>query len=129
MPHLLMIYSNENAGPQPGTEAFKTMTSQFRQLSRELDNSGVLIAGDPLESITTTTAVRVRGGKHLITDEQYNSNQETLIGYYLLNCKNTKEAIYYATQIPTAAYGRIEIINQFFYDSLSNSEPQVRLYS
>lgn len=109
MQYLLMIYSAEDAGPQPGTDEFMQMIGAYNQFTAEAQKQGVLIGGEPLESITTATTVRIRNGERHITDGPFAETKEALGGYYLLDCKNLDEAISYAAKIPTAAYGSIEI--------------------
>jgi hypothetical protein len=109
MQYLLMIYSAEDAGPQPGTDEFMQMIGDYQQLTDETKANGVFVAGDPLESISTATTVRVRNGQQEITDGPFAETKEALGGYYLLDCQNLDEAIAYAAKIPTAAYGSIEI--------------------
>ncbi|MFC3194793.1 YciI family protein [Marinicella sediminis] len=109
MQYLLMIYSAEDAGPQPGTEAFMKMLGEYQSFNDETQNDGVYVAGEPLESINTATTVRVRNGQQEITDGPFAETKEALGGFYLLDCENLDEAIAYAAKIPTAAYGSIEI--------------------
>ncbi len=109
MQYLLMIYGAEDAGPQPGTDEFMTMLDNYQKFSDEVEANGVFVAGEPLESITTATTVRVRDGQPKITDGPFAETKEALGGYYLLDCKDLDEAIKYAAKIPSATYGSIEI--------------------
>ena len=109
MQYLLMIYSAEDAGPQPGTDEFMQMLGEYQKFTDEVEANGVLVGGEPLESITTATTVRVRDGQSHITDGPFAETKEALGGYYLLDCQDLDEAIKYAAKIPSAAYGSIEI--------------------
>jgi len=109
MQYLLMIYAAEDAGPQPGTEEFTQMLDGYQKFSDQVEKDGVFLAGEPLDSVTTATTVRVRSGQKNITDGPFAETKEALGGYYLLDCKNLDEAIAYAAQIPSAAYGSVEI--------------------
>ncbi len=109
MQYLLMIYSAEDAGPQPGTDEFMQMIGEYQKFTEQTQNDGVFIGGEALDSITTATTVKVRNGNQEITDGPFAETKEALGGYYLLDCSDLDQAIAYAAKIPTAAYGRIEI--------------------
>lgn len=109
MQYLLMIYNAEDAGPQPGTEEFMQMIGDYQAFTQEVQEAGVYVGGEPLESITTASTVRVRDGKSQITDGPFAETKEALGGYYLLDCKDLDQALFYAAKIPTAKYGSIEV--------------------
>ena len=109
MQYLLMIYSAENSGPQPGTEEFGEMMQGYFQFNEDMQERGVLVGGQPLEPASTASTVRVRDGKTDITDGPFAETKEILGGYYLLDCKDLDEALECAAKIPTAAYGSIEV--------------------
>lgn len=109
MQYLLMIYSAEDAGPQPGDDDFMQMLGEYQKFTDEVEQAGVMLGGEALESTTTATTVRVRDGQSHITDGPFAETKEALGGYYLLDCKDLDEAIQYAAKIPSAAYGCVEI--------------------
>ena len=109
MKYLLMIYSAEDAGPQPGTDEFMQMLDEYQSFTEETQANGVYVGGEPLESVTTATTVRVRGGQSQVTDGPFAETKEALGGYYLLDCKDLDEALAYAAKIPSAAYGCVEV--------------------
>ena len=109
MKYLLMIYSAEDAGPQPGTDEFMQMLDEYQSFTEETQTNGVYVGGEPLESITTATTVRVRDGQSQVTDGPFAETKEALGGYYLLDCKDLDEALAYAAKIPSAAYGCVEV--------------------
>ena len=53
--------------------------------------------------------MRVRDGKSETIDGPFAETKEVLGGYYLLDCKDLDEAIEFATKIPTAAFGSVEV--------------------
>lgn len=109
MQYLLMIYSAENADPQPGTTEFDEMMKGYHAFTEQVQSDGVFIAGEPLEDTSTATTVRVRNQQTTLTDGPFAETKEALGGYYLLDCESLDQAIKYAEQIPTAKYGSIEI--------------------
>ena len=109
MQYLLLIYSADGSGPQPGEAEFPAFINAYMSFTEEVQKAGVFEAGQPLESVSTATTVRVRDGKSEISDGPFAETKEVLGGSYLLNCENLDQAIDYAAKIPTAAYGSIEI--------------------
>ena len=109
MQYLLMIYSAEDSGPQPGDETYADYINAFFDFTTRTREAGVFVAGEPLEKASTAPTVRVRGGKPELTDGPFAETKEVLGGYYLLDCNNLDEALDWAAQIPTASHGSIEV--------------------
>lgn len=57
----------------------------------------------------TATCLRVRNGKTLLTDGPFSETKEQLAGFYRLSTNNMEEAYSWASKIPDAAGGSIEI--------------------
>jgi len=106
---MLLIYAAENAGPDYGTPEFGKLLEAYGAFSREVQEAGVLVAGEALQDTQTATSVTVRKGKASITDGPFTETKETLGGYYVLDCKDLDEALAYAAKIPSATYGTIEV--------------------
>ena len=85
------------------------MLAGYQHFTEEVQAKCVFVGGEALDSVTTATTVKVRGGNSQITDGPFAETKEALGGYYLLDCKDLDEAIAYAAKIPSATYGSIEI--------------------
>lgn len=109
MQYMLLIYSSVEAGPAEGTPAQDAMNSEYFAFSQKAMEAGVMQAGAPLQGVDTATTVRVRSGKRVVTDGPFAETKEHLLGYYLLDCADIDEANTWASQIPTATYGSIEV--------------------
>lgn len=109
MQYLLMIYCAEGVGPQPGDPEFGDFINEYLNLTGELEERGLFLAGQPLEDSTTATTLRVRDGETRISDGPFAETKEVLGGYFLLDCKDLDEALACAARIPTARYGSIEV--------------------
>lgn len=75
----------------------------------EMDGSGRRLTGDRLAPQAQARAVRVRGGKTLVTDGPFLETKEILGGFDLLECKDMEEAIEVAAAHPFAALGVMEL--------------------
>lgn len=116
MQYICLIYSAENAGPQPGTPEFGAMLQKYQAFTEEVQNKGMFVSGDALQPTTTATTVTKENGKVDITDGPFAETKETLGGYYILDCKSLDEAIEHAAKIPTAEHGRIEVRPVMVFD-------------
>jgi hypothetical protein len=109
MQYLLLIYSNENDDPQPGTPEGDKLFGGYMRFTEEVKEKNLMLGSNALQPVATATTVRVRDGKTTSTDGPFAETKEQLGGYYLLDCKDLDEAIEYAARIPSAEHGSIEI--------------------
>jgi hypothetical protein len=79
------------------------------QYTQDLQESGVLVAGDALQGTDTATAVRVRNDETLVTDGPFVESKEVLGGYYIFECDSIDEACTWAAKIPAAKHGAVEV--------------------
>ena len=106
---MCLIYSTEGSGPQPGSPEFGAFMKGYGDFTETVKSDGKFVAGDALQSVSTSTTVSVRDGKTETMDGPFAETKEQLGGYYLLDCADLDEAIKYAAMIPSATYGRIEV--------------------
>jgi len=107
MKYMLLMYTNEADGPSTPEEQ-QAVQAAWMALLREAKAAGVLESSGGLPGGSTTT-VRVREGKTLITDGPFAETHEQLGGYFLLDCENLDEAIAWAAKVPFAQYGAVEV--------------------
>lgn len=105
MQFLAMIYSAENEDDVD----FETLIGQYAAVESEMKEAGVEFSGNALQPVSTATTVRVRNGSVDLTDGPFVESKEQLGGYYLFNCNTLDEAIKWASKIPSARYGSIEV--------------------
>lgn len=109
MKYMLLIYSEPDSGPAPGSPEADAENSAYVALSTELATSGKLVSGEPLQGIDTATSITVRDGKAITTDGPFAETKEILGGYYLIDVPDLDEALRWAAKIPTAAHGTVEV--------------------
>ncbi|HXV75590.1 MAG TPA: YciI family protein [Candidatus Polarisedimenticolaceae bacterium] len=109
MQYLLLIYSNESDEPRPGTAAGDAHLNAYMKFTEDVQQRGVMLGGNALESVKTATTVRVRNGKTDTTDGPFAETKEQLGGYYLLDCEDLDEALELAAKIPSAKIGSVEV--------------------
>lgn len=105
MKYVALIYTEEN---RPGEE-FENEMAEYFAFNSEARAAGAYVVGEALHASNTATTVRVREGKTLTTDGPFAETREILGGFYVLECKDLDEAIFYASKIPGARHGSVEV--------------------
>jgi hypothetical protein len=118
MKYLAIIYNDESmyadATPEDIGRVFAAHGA-FGEASRE---AGVFGGGEGLQPSSTATVVRVRDGERLLTDGPFAETKEQIGGYYVLECKDLDEALEWASRIPEAQYGSIEVRPVMDYEAV-----------
>ena len=109
MKYLCLLVGEPESGPAPGTAEFQQMLTEYGEATSAMAAAGVLVDSGPLSPPETATTVRVRDGETLLTDGPFAEIKEQLGGYYVLGCDGLDEAVRWATKIPAAKYGAIEV--------------------
>src|SRR5262245_52493646 len=74
----------------------------------DLERSGKLIAGGPIEAPEKATVIRSANGELSMTDGPYVETKEHLAGFLLIEVADREEALRLAAQFPRTQYGSIE---------------------
>jgi hypothetical protein len=102
MNYLCLVYlSKDNWSSCPDSDCFA--------FAQKIQESGHMIAAQALQPIESATTVRVRNGQVSLTDGPFAETKEQLAGFYLIEAVDLNEAIYWASKIPPAKYGSIEV--------------------
>lgn len=109
MQYMLMIYRSEAVEPAPDTSEFGELMNNFSKFTNELRDKNKLVGFGALGKIESSTTVQVRQGKTITLDGPFAETKEQFGGYYIVDCEHLDEAIEYASKIPFAKLGSIEI--------------------
>ena len=104
-----LIYSAEPTAP-PSEEEIGQVMADYVEFGENAKD--VILGGEALHDTTTATTVRVEGGKGgdiVTTDGPFAETKEALGGFYLLQASDLDDAIKWASQIPGAWHGRVEV--------------------
>jgi hypothetical protein len=104
---MLLIYGDPSEAP-PEAQSEEQMQRWFTY-TQEMQDAGVMKAGDALEMPDTATTVRVRDGETLLTDGPFAETKEILGGYYVIDVPDLDAAIAWAERMPNIAYGSVEV--------------------
>lgn len=110
MQYLLLIYTPTDAEPDPA------MHPVWMDYTRQLQESGAMVAGDALQGLDTAQTVRVRDGETLVTDGPFAETREMLAGYYLIDVPDLDAALGWAAKIPSVGFGSVEVRPVMVFD-------------
>ncbi|MEX0749652.1 MAG: YciI family protein [Dehalococcoidia bacterium] len=106
MRYMFLLYVDESLPEREGSEE---NISEHIALAREAVAKGAYVACNALEVTSKATTVRVRDGRTVVSDGPFAETKEALGGYYIMECRDLDEAIAYASRIPPARVGSVEI--------------------
>lgn len=109
MRYLCMAYEEENTLNALSKTEWDSLRNETLMYLEGLQKEGHIIAAEALQSVRTSTTVRVRGGKVSITDGPFAETKEQLGGFFLINAADLNEAIRIASMWPSARIGSIEV--------------------
>jgi hypothetical protein len=109
MRYMLLIYSTEEAEARTDPAEMLAIMQAHQKVMEGTSKAGILRGAEPLHPTSTATTIRYQDGKPVTLDGPFAETKEQLGGYYMLDCKDLDEAIYWASQIPTVGSGCVEI--------------------
>jgi hypothetical protein len=96
----------------PESDEVQAEMAEYQEFEEKARAAGVVLGGEALEPAATATTVHRPDGKDgevVRTDGPFAETKEVLGGFYLLKCADLDEAIDWASQIPGAWRGRVEV--------------------
>jgi|SRR5581483_6548529 len=114
-----LLYQDESYQPAQDSPEMAQIYQAWGAFNEKIKESSVfeptrqvanIIGGsNGLAPTSTATTVRVRDGKTMATDGPFAETREQLSGVFYLDCKDLDEAIEWASQIPHALHGSVEL--------------------
>ena len=109
MKYACLVYLEESEINKLSQGQWDALNNECMAFGEERIGSVERLGGEALEPTHTATTVRVRNGKTMTTDGPFAETKEQLAGFYAIEAKDLDEAIAFASRIPPARYGTIEI--------------------
>ena len=122
MKYLCTIYGDESQMANITQEQVDEMMKAYGAFGQEAGD--VILGGEGLQSTSTATTVRVRDGERMLTDGPFAETKEQLGGFYLLECNSLDEAIEWASKIPGAQFGSVEVRPVMNYEGAGDEGAQ-----
>lgn len=107
MQFLLLIYEKESQRAKANDAENAAEYQKYAAFGQEFAKA--IKGGNALQPTQTARTVRAHDGKEMVTDGPFAETKEQLGGYYLIDAKDTNEAVAIAAKIPGARYGSIEV--------------------
>jgi hypothetical protein len=109
MKYLCMVLVDEKKLHALSESELQTLDDESLAFDDTLRKKGHLLAAQALESVSTATVVRVRGGKVSVTDGPFAETNEQIGGFLLIEAQDLNEAIQLAAKVPVIRLGAIEV--------------------
>ncbi len=109
MQFLYLLYADESKAPAPGSPEFDEQNAAYGRYYEEVSGAGLIKAGEPVQPSATATTVRVRNGSTDAAAGPFAAGPSQLVGFYVLDCKDSDEAVAYAAKVPAASVGAVEV--------------------
>jgi hypothetical protein len=120
--YILLIYAPTEGGPSP--EELEAEMPRWFAYTQELQDAGVIRAGEALHGADSATTVRVRDGKRLTSDGPFAETKEVLGGYYVIDVPDLDAALAWAEKIPSVGYGSVEVRPVMVFDDVPSEGAQ-----
>jgi hypothetical protein len=109
MKYLCIAYEEEGKLNELTEGEWQALREETLNYVDTLQKSGRLIVTHALQSATTASTVRMRGGERLVTDGPFAETKEQIGGFFLIEAKDFPEAVRIAAAWPSARIGSIEV--------------------
>lgn len=107
MQYLALIYESEESRGKMSAAEGEAIFDEYRKLIADLGPK--FLGGNRLQPPASTTTIRMRNNKRLVTDGPFAETKEYLGGYFLIEAANLDEAISIASRIPAARMDCVEL--------------------
>ena len=108
MQYILLIYGVEPTS-EPTPEAMQQEIGEYNVFGDMLKSRNAMVSGEALHPVATAKSVRVRNNQVNTMDGPFAETKEQLGGFYVVNAKDMDEAIEFASKVPAAKNGTIEV--------------------
>jgi len=105
----LLIYQTETIIDAHSPNQLKELIQGNNAFVKRAYAAGEYVTGAKLMPPVTATSIRHTDTPHQITDGPFSEAKEVLLGQHIVACKSFDDAIEYATSIPDASTGVIEV--------------------
>jgi len=109
MKYLILIHMDEKELDALPPDELNALNARHLRFNEELRASGHFVEAEALEPAETAVRVTARGGKPSVMDGPFTESKEVVAGFYLIEARDTDEALGIARRIPSAFMANIEV--------------------
>ncbi len=120
MKYMLTLFTEERSWEDTDPAEAGAAMAAWDAYTRELRETGALVAGEGLAPSATATTIRL-SDEHLVTDGPYAETKEQLGGFYLIDVADLDAALEWAHKIPMPG-GAVEVRPVMDYEAAGGSD-------
>lgn len=105
MKYLLLIYEVDAERLEKMDERMPHCAAYVEAMKK----AGIYLAGERLRAVSSTTSVRVTGGRTHVVDGPYVESKEQLGGFHMIDVPDLDSALAWAARCPSASRGLVEV--------------------
>lgn len=109
MRYALLIHYPQPAVSQVSDEEMKAGMAAFQSYAKALQESGVLLSAEILDTVANATSVSVRQGKLHVQDGPFADTKESFASIFVLDVPDLDAALAWAERCPAAQWGTVEV--------------------
>jgi hypothetical protein len=109
MKYLLLLHSPDGPPTDQTSVEYAETFAAYAAANAAMASAGVLLDCAPLQPVASSSTVRVRDGRTIVTDGPAAEIKEQVGGYTLVECSDLDEALKWAATIPAAETGWVEV--------------------
>ena len=103
MKYLCLAYGDQKKMEALSKAEFEALVAKCVPMDEEMRRTGQVVMTESLEWSTTT--IRTRNGKQVVTDGPFVETKETVGGLFIIEARDLNEAIHIASMHPGARLG------------------------
>lgn len=109
MRYTLLLHYREATAEDIGQDALDAGKAAIHAFAKAVDDAGVLISAEVLQSSANSTTVSLEDGKLRVQDGPFADTKEQLGGTFVLELPDLDAALAWAEKCPAAQWGAVEI--------------------
>jgi hypothetical protein len=109
MRYALMIHYPQPAVSTVSEEEMKAGMAAFQAYAKALDDAGVLLSADVLQTIAAAKSVTMKQGALQVQDGPFADTKESFAGIFMLDVPDLDAALAWAERCPAAWWGTVEV--------------------
>jgi hypothetical protein len=109
MRYTLFLHYQEMTAADIGDEAIEAGKEAFHAYAKALEEGGVLVSAEVLQTSASSTTLTLRDGRLQIQDGPYADTKEQIGGTFVLDVPDLDAALAWAEKCPAVQWGAVEV--------------------
>lgn len=109
MRYMLLLHYQEATADDIGQDQIDAGKAAFHAYASALDEAGVLVSAEVLDSVAKATTITGRDGDLRVQDGPFADTKEQLAGTFVLDVPDLDAALAWAEKCPAVHWGAVEV--------------------